>query len=50
MICACEKGKAVADPYRKLKNTIMLILDGAVEVIFPKLISTKSQKMLTSIK
>lgn len=30
MICACEKGKAVVDPYRKLKNTIMLILEGAV--------------------
>lgn len=26
IISACEKGKTVIDPYRKLKNTILLIL------------------------
>lgn len=50
IISGCEKGKTVIDPYRKMKNTILLILEGAVEVSFPKFIPTKSQKLLSSIK
>jgi hypothetical protein len=50
MICGCEKGKTVVDPYRKLKNTVLLVLEGGVEVTFPKFIPTKSQKLLSSIK
>jgi hypothetical protein len=50
MICACEKGKTVVDPYKKQKNTVFFVLEGAVEVNFPKFIPTKSQKLLSSIK
>lgn len=50
MVCGCEKGRTVADPFKKQKNTVLLVLEGAVEVTFPKFIPTKSQKLLSSIK
>jgi transcriptional regulator of heat shock response len=45
-----EKGKSIIDTYKKQKNTILFILEGSVEVVFPRFISAKSQKILSSIK
>lgn len=51
MICNVEKGKTVIDTYKKLRNTIVFILEGDVDVVFPKFINSKScQKILSSIK
>lgn len=50
MISTYEKGKSIIDTYKKQKNTILFILEGEVEVSFPKFISAKSQKILSSIK
>ena len=50
-VCNVEKGKTVIDTYKKLKNTIVFILEGKTEVTFPKFINSKaSQKILSSIK
>ena len=49
-VSAYEKGKSIIDTYKKQKNTILFILEGEVEITFPKFISTKSQKILSSIK
>jgi hypothetical protein len=50
MISACEKGKCIIDTYKKQKNVILFILEGEAEFSFPKFISAKSQKILSSIK
>ena len=39
------------DTYKKLKNTIIYVLEGQTEAVFPKFINSKqSQKILSSIK
>lgn len=46
-----EKGKTVIDTYRKKKNCIVFILEGEIEIAFPKFINPKSsQKIMASIK
>ena len=46
-----DKGKTVIDTYKKLRNSILFILEGQVEVLFPKFINSKaSQKILSSMK
>ena len=50
-VCNVEKGKTIIDTYKKLKNAVLFILDGDIEVVFPKFISSKAnQKILSSIK
>lgn len=46
-----EKGKTVIDTYKKLRNSIVFVLEGQVEILFPKFINSKaSQKILSSMK
>jgi len=46
-----DKGKTVIDTYKKLRNSIVFILEGHVDVLFPKFINAKSsQKILASMK
>jgi hypothetical protein len=50
-VCNVEKGKTIIDTYKKLRNSIVFILEGQIDVVFPKFISSKqSQKILSSIK
>lgn len=51
MIVNISQGKTIIDTYKKLKNSIIYILEGDIEVFFPKFVGTKSsQRILTSIK
>ena len=45
-----DKGKTIIDVYKKLKNSITFIIEGDVDVVFPKFINPKSQKILASLK
>lgn len=51
MIVNVDSGKTIIDTYKKLKNSIIYILEGDVDIFFPKFINAKpSQKILSSIK
>ena len=51
MVTTVEKGKTIIDTYKKQKNTILYILEGRVDVSFPKFLNSKSSKnILTSLK
>lgn len=51
MIVNVEPGKTIIDTYKKLKNSIIYILEGDIDIFFPKFISSKpSQKILASMK
>lgn len=50
MIVNVEPGKTIIDTYKKMKNSIIYILDGDIDIFFPRLISSKSQKILASMK
>jgi signal-transduction protein with cAMP-binding, CBS, and nucleotidyltransferase domain len=45
-----EKGKTVIDTYKKQKCALIYILEGNVDIAFPKFINAKSQRIITAIK
>lgn len=50
-IISMDSGRTIIDCYKKQRNAITLILEGEVEVVFPKLISGKSsQRILASLE
>ena len=51
VVCNVEKGKTIIDTYKKQKNSVILIVEGQTDIIFPKFINSKaSQKILASLK
>lgn len=51
VVTSVDKGKTIIDTYKKQKNSIIYILDGQVDVTFPKFLSSKSNKnILASLK
>jgi hypothetical protein len=51
IIVNVDPGKTIIDSYKKLKNSILYILEGDADIFFPKFINGKpSQKILSSIK
>ena len=46
-----QAGKTIIDTYKKCKNTIIYILEGDIDILFPKFISSQSsQRILASIR
>ena len=46
VVAAVDKGKTVIDTYKKQRNSILFILEGNVDVSFPKFLNAKSSKSI----